>query len=173
MPPPASCLYFTSAMSGSMPVVSQSIMKLIVPVGASTVACALRKPCTRPAASTSSHTRRAASRKSSGHSELISSTASRCICITRSIGSRFSSYAVERPDRLGQLAAGEVGRPVQQRGDRAAHAAGFVRIVRQCRPTSAGCPGSNTPAPAAGTGGCSGRCPASDSWHDRPGFPVR
>ena len=38
MPPPASCLYFTRAMSGSMPVVSQSIMKLIVPVGASTVA---------------------------------------------------------------------------------------------------------------------------------------
>ena len=56
MPPPASCLYFTSAMSGSMPVVSQSIMKLIVPVGASTVACALRKPWTRPAASTSSQT---------------------------------------------------------------------------------------------------------------------
>ena len=56
MPPPASCLYFTRAMSGSMPVVSQSIMKLIVPVGASTVAWALRKPCTRPAASTSSHT---------------------------------------------------------------------------------------------------------------------
>ena len=29
-------------MSGSMPVVSQSIMKLIVPVGAITVACELR-----------------------------------------------------------------------------------------------------------------------------------
>ena len=42
MPPPASCLYLTSAMSGSMPVVSQSIMKAIVPVGASTVAWALR-----------------------------------------------------------------------------------------------------------------------------------
>jgi hypothetical protein len=42
MPPPASSLYFTSAMSGSTPVVSQSIMKPIVPVGASTVTCALR-----------------------------------------------------------------------------------------------------------------------------------
>ena len=41
-PPPTSFLYFTSAMSGSTPVVSQSIMKPIVPVGASTVACALR-----------------------------------------------------------------------------------------------------------------------------------
>ena len=42
MPPPARSLYFTSAMSGSIPVVSQSIRKLIVPVGASTVTCALR-----------------------------------------------------------------------------------------------------------------------------------
>ena len=42
MPPPTSFLYFTSAMSGSMPVVSQSIMKAIVPVGASTVTCAFR-----------------------------------------------------------------------------------------------------------------------------------
>ena len=41
-PPPTSVLYFTSAMSGSMPVVSQSIMKLIVPVGAMTVAWELR-----------------------------------------------------------------------------------------------------------------------------------
>jgi hypothetical protein len=42
MPPPTSFLYFTSARSGSMPVVSQSIMKPMVPVGASTVTCALR-----------------------------------------------------------------------------------------------------------------------------------
>ena len=41
-PPPTSFLYLTSAMSGSTPVVSQSIMKPMVPVGASTVACALR-----------------------------------------------------------------------------------------------------------------------------------
>ena len=42
IPPPTSFLYFTSAMSGSMPVVSQSIMKAIVPVGASTEIWALR-----------------------------------------------------------------------------------------------------------------------------------
>jgi hypothetical protein len=41
-PPPTSFLYFTSAMSGSTPVVSQSIMKPMVPVGASTVAWPLR-----------------------------------------------------------------------------------------------------------------------------------
>jgi hypothetical protein len=35
-------LNFTSAKSGSMPVVSQSITRPIVPVGAITVACALR-----------------------------------------------------------------------------------------------------------------------------------
>jgi hypothetical protein len=35
-PPPTSFLYLTSAMSGSTPVVSQSIMKPMVPVGAST-----------------------------------------------------------------------------------------------------------------------------------------
>ena len=42
MPPPAGCLYFTSAMSGSIPVVSQSIMKAMVPVGAKTVTWLLR-----------------------------------------------------------------------------------------------------------------------------------
>ena len=41
-PPPASFLNFTSAKSGSMPVVSQSITRPIVPVGAMTVAWALR-----------------------------------------------------------------------------------------------------------------------------------
>jgi hypothetical protein len=41
-PPPTSFFIFTSEKSGSTPVVSQSIMKLIVPVGASTVACELR-----------------------------------------------------------------------------------------------------------------------------------
>ena len=41
-PPPTSFFDFTSEKSGSTPVVSQSIMKLIVPVGASTVACAFR-----------------------------------------------------------------------------------------------------------------------------------
>ena len=42
LPPPTSSLNLTSEKSGSMPVVSQSIRNEIVPVGASTVACALR-----------------------------------------------------------------------------------------------------------------------------------
>jgi hypothetical protein len=50
-PPPTSFLYLTSAMSGSTPVVSQSIMKAMVPVGASTVTCELRTPPVRAAAS--------------------------------------------------------------------------------------------------------------------------
>ena len=37
-----------------MPVVSQSIMKPMVPVGASSEACALRKPCFSPSLTTSS-----------------------------------------------------------------------------------------------------------------------
>src|SRR5579862_9153303 len=43
-PPPTNFLYLTNARSGSIPVVSQSIMKPIVPVGASTVTCELRNP---------------------------------------------------------------------------------------------------------------------------------
>jgi len=41
-PPPTSFLNFTKEKSGSTPVVSQSIMKPMVPVGASTEAWALR-----------------------------------------------------------------------------------------------------------------------------------
>ena len=96
IPPPANCLYLTRAMSGSMPVVSQSIMKLIVPVGASTVAWALRKPCRRPPTSTSSQISRAADFKYSG-APLIFSTCSQCISITWSMGSRFSSKASKGP----------------------------------------------------------------------------
>jgi hypothetical protein len=52
-PPPTSFLNLTSEKSGSMPVVSQSIMKPMVPVGASTEACALRKPFFSPSFCTS------------------------------------------------------------------------------------------------------------------------
>ena len=54
-PPPTSFLNLTSEKSGSMPVVSQSIMKPMVPVGASTEACALRKPLAAPTSCTSAH----------------------------------------------------------------------------------------------------------------------
>ena len=39
VPPPTSFFALVRARSGSMPVVSQSIMRPMVPVGASTVAC--------------------------------------------------------------------------------------------------------------------------------------
>ncbi len=42
VPPPTSVLYFTREKSGSTPVVSQSMRNEMVPVGARTVACALR-----------------------------------------------------------------------------------------------------------------------------------
>ena len=42
IPPPTNFLYLIRARSGSMPVVSQSIMKPMVPVGASTVTWELR-----------------------------------------------------------------------------------------------------------------------------------
>ena len=44
VPPPTSFFIFTSPRSGSMPVVSQSIISPIVPVGASTLAWLLRTP---------------------------------------------------------------------------------------------------------------------------------
>src|SRR5437763_17119849 len=47
-PPPTSFLYLISARSGSIPVVSQSIMNPMVPVGAITFTCALRYPERRP-----------------------------------------------------------------------------------------------------------------------------
>ena len=54
-PPPTSFLNLTSEKSGSMPVVSQSIMKPMVPVGASTEAWALRKPLVLPSSTTCAH----------------------------------------------------------------------------------------------------------------------
>ena len=91
-PPPTSFFDLTSEKSGSTPVVSQSIMKLIVPVGARTVACALRKPCTSPISSASSHARRAPPSRSSGTDSacLMFPTAARCFAITPTIAARFS-----------------------------------------------------------------------------------
>ncbi len=47
-PPPTIFLNLTRLKSGSMPVVSQSIMKPMVPVGASTLAWLLRQPLASP-----------------------------------------------------------------------------------------------------------------------------
>src|SRR5450759_1568938 len=53
--PPTSFLFLTRARSGSMPVVSQSIIRPIVPVGASTLAWALRQPLRSPSARHCAH----------------------------------------------------------------------------------------------------------------------
>src|SRR3989304_25295 len=48
IPPPERTLYLTRAISGSIPVVSQSIINAIVPVGARTVVCAFLYPYFSP-----------------------------------------------------------------------------------------------------------------------------
>ena len=67
-------------------------MKLIVPVGASTVACALRKPWTSPRSSASSHALRHAAEQVGRHESSFSMlpTAARCFAITPIIGARFT-----------------------------------------------------------------------------------
>jgi len=71
-------------------------MKLIVPVGASTVAWALRKPCRLPCTSTSSQILRAADLRYSGASSIWS-TFSQCISMTRSMGPRLASKPSNGP----------------------------------------------------------------------------
>ncbi len=75
----------TSEKSGSMPVVSQSIMKPIVPVGASTEACALRKPFFSPVLTTASHAFAASlcTSRSTGLTVRTASLAAWCLRITR------------------------------------------------------------------------------------------
>ena len=84
-PPPTSFLNLTSEKSGSMPVVSQSIMKPMVPVGASTEACALRKPFFSPSFCTSAQAFVASlcTPESCTPSVRITSFAAWCLRITR------------------------------------------------------------------------------------------
>src|SRR6476661_1799111 len=80
MPPPTSFLYFTSARSGSTP---------MVPVGASTVTCALRYPLRSPSERASSqHCLLPSSTAAGTFSLLILFTEARCIRITSRNGSR-------------------------------------------------------------------------------------
>ena len=65
-PPPASFLNFTRLKSGSTPVVSQSMTRPIVPVGAMAVTWALRKPCFSPRVRALSHAVLAAAMRSGG-----------------------------------------------------------------------------------------------------------
>ncbi len=75
-----------------MPVVSQSIIRPIVPVGASTDACELRTPCAAAVSHAWRHAFCAASNISGGTSRLsIFAAASRCCSSTRRIGSSFAS----------------------------------------------------------------------------------
>ena len=93
--------------------VSQSIMKLIVPVGASTVACALRYPFASPCASASSHAPRAPRIMSSGTSAAsMLATAARCLRITRSMASALRGYSVNGPIRPAISADLRYARPV-------------------------------------------------------------
>src|ERR1700730_12888908 len=98
MPPPTSFLYLISARSGSMPVVSQSIMKPIVPVGARTVTWLLRYPYFSPWARASSQVFFEASNKGVGTLVLFMLlTEARCIRITSRNGSRFMYHPGQAP----------------------------------------------------------------------------
>ena len=55
VPPPTSFFILTKLRSGSIPVVSQSMSKPIVPVGAKTLACELRTPYCSPISTAVSH----------------------------------------------------------------------------------------------------------------------
>jgi hypothetical protein len=82
-----------------MPVVSQSIMKAMVPVGASSVVWALRKPWALPSVSVSSQMSRAARCRSDGTCCLSGMpwAASRCFWMTRRNGSSFLRYSANGP----------------------------------------------------------------------------
>ena len=105
-------------MSGSMPVVSQSIMKLIVPVGANTVAWALRKPYFSPICNTSSHSFLAAC-FSSGGTVVIDRVTRFAVHLHHAQHRLFVlGVTIERSDHAGQLGTGAVRFAVQQRGQR-------------------------------------------------------
>ena len=84
-PPPTSFLNLTSEKSGSIPVVSQSIMKPMVPVGASTEAWALRQPLVAPMARQSAHALMASLSTSPSRlvTERTESVAAACLRMTR------------------------------------------------------------------------------------------
>ncbi len=89
----------TSEKSGSMPVVSQSIMKPIVPVGASTDACALRNPFFSPSLMTWSHAFVATSSTSRSWlcTDRTASLAAACLRMTRLWASALRAYPAYGP----------------------------------------------------------------------------
>ena len=84
-----------------MPVVSQSIMKLMVPVGAKTEACELRTPCSSPSRTAVSHASWAARATYGGQriDAVDLRLASRCMPSTRSMCSSLSAKPANGPIR--------------------------------------------------------------------------
>ena len=88
-----------------MPVVSQSMSRPMVPVGASTVAWLLRTPTAAARPQASSQARRAASARPAGAAAaLMTAAASRCLSSTRSMGSRFAWKPAKGPMRAASRA---------------------------------------------------------------------
>ena len=121
-PPPTSCLYFTSPKSGSIPVVSQSIRKLIVPVGASTVACAFRNP--GPSHRSNVWFHKSPIKSVQGLRSIpatVSHAAARCLLITPVIGSRLVSNPANGPIRAAMSPEAAYAAPVIKEAAKAAH----------------------------------------------------
>src|SRR5690606_12850854 len=84
-------------MSASMPVVSQSIMKLMVPVGASTGAGAFLQPDCAPMVRQERQVWRGASRVESGRLEGRSAGAGGCIDIASGVASLLAAKRANGP----------------------------------------------------------------------------
>src|SRR5712664_931670 len=111
-PPPTSHLYLTSAISGSMPVVSQSIMNAIVPVGAITDIWAFLNPNLSPRERASSQDLRAAFKSSAETpSEGILYACALCMSMTLRNGFSFTAYPLNGPSLLATREDAAYARP--------------------------------------------------------------
>ena len=108
-------------------------MKLIVPVGASTVACALRKPETSPRFSASSHDLRAAPSRSVGTESGVLDVPDRGAVLRDHADHRagVALVARERAHARGDLGRLAVGAARHERRDRGGVGAALVRVVRE------------------------------------------
>ena len=102
VPPPTNFFIFTRPRSGSMPVVSQSIIRPMVPVGASTLAWLLRTPYSSPSRTAAAQASAPACTSSAGTTEVlaISAWASRCMRSTLSMCTSLSAKPANGPIRL-------------------------------------------------------------------------
>ena len=132
VPPPTSFFVFTSASSGSMPVVSQSIISPIVPVGASTLACALRNPWQLAERHGLVPGLLRGAEHRLGHELGVDLVGGRAVLAHHAehrVGVR--RVARERAGDLGDPRARAVRPPGHQRRDRAGPRAALVRVVGQ------------------------------------------